>query len=225
MNIVAFIFARGGSKGLPGKNIKPLMGKPLIAYPIEIAQACPSINRVVVSTDDPHIADIARQYGAEIPFMRPAELAQDSSPEWLAWQHALQHVSPVDIFVSLPTTAPLRAVEDVEKSIALLLNSQADFVFTVREPASNPYYSMVKLDAEGYASVVIPPDNQIHGRQAAPPVYDVTPVAYVTRPEFIMTHNGIFEGKVKTVLVPRERAIDIDTAFDFQLAEFFLSHR
>lgn len=92
MSCVAFIFARGGSKGLPNKNIKPLLGKPLIAYAIETALKSPSIQRVLVSTDDPEIMRIANEFGAEVPFQRPSELAQDDSPEILSWQHALERV-------------------------------------------------------------------------------------------------------------------------------------
>src|SRR5437764_323228 len=89
---IAFIFARGGSKGVPGKNIKPLGGKPLIAHAIDVARATPGIETVIVSTDDPAIADVARRFGAEVPFVRPAELAQDKSSEWLAWRHAIEWV-------------------------------------------------------------------------------------------------------------------------------------
>src|SRR5687767_5970077 len=92
-HIVGFIFARGGSKGIPRKNIRLLGGKPLIAYSIEAARASRFIERVIVSTDDPEIAKVAQQYGAEIPFIRPAELAQDNSPEWLAWQHAVRSLT------------------------------------------------------------------------------------------------------------------------------------
>jgi CMP-N-acetylneuraminic acid synthetase len=223
MEIVGFIFARGGSKGVPGKNIRPLAGKPLIAHAIETARVSTLISRVIVSTDDEKIASVAREYGAEVPFMRPAELAQDNSPEWLAWRHAIQNVSPLDVFVSIPPTSPLRAVEDVNACIRLLLESDADTVITVKEAARNPYYNMVIIDEAGYNSVVIPADKAIHGRQGAPEVFDVTTVAYAARPEFILKHDGIFEGKVRAVVVPPERAIDIDSEFDFALAEFMMS--
>ena len=96
MKAVAVIFARGGSKGLPGKNIRPLAGKPLIAWAIEHALAVKRIDRVIVSTDSEEIAAVAREYGAEVPFLRPAELARDDSPEWLAWRHALNYFLNVD---------------------------------------------------------------------------------------------------------------------------------
>ena len=113
MSVIAFIFARGGSKGLVGKNIRQLQGKPLIAWSIEQALAVKRINRVIISTDSLDIAAVARKYGAEVPFIRPAELARDNSPEWLAWRHALTYMLETDgklpeVMLSLPATAPLR---------------------------------------------------------------------------------------------------------------------
>ena len=117
-NIVALICARGGSKGLPGKNIRPLGGKPLISWAIDQAKSVSRISRVIVSTDSEEIARVARASGAEVPFIRPAELAQDSSPEWLVWRHALNFLKETegtypDLFVVVPATAPLRSVQDL----------------------------------------------------------------------------------------------------------------
>ena len=227
--IVGFIFARGGSKGVPHKNIRPLAGKPLIAYAIETALASELIDRVIVSTDDAEIADVAREYGAEVPFMRPQELAQDDSPEWLAWQHAIRALEAaegdpkIDVFVCVPPTSPLRAVEDVDACIQTLLDSDADLVITVKPAERNPHYNMVMLDGAGYARLVIPPEQTIHQRQATPAVYDMTTVAYAARPEFVLNANSMFGGRVKAVIVPAERAVDIDTELDFKFAEFLLS--
>jgi len=226
--VVGFIFARGGSKGVPRKNIRPLAGKPLIAYAIETALASELIDRVVVSTDDAEIANVAQQYGAEVPFMRPPELAQDDSPEWLAWQHAIRTLKAtkgeprMDAFVSIPPTSPLRAVKDVDACIKTLLESDADIVITVKPAERNPYFNMVMLAEEGYARLVIPADQPVHRRQAAPLAYDMTTVAYAARPEFVLKADSIFEGTVKAVVVPVERSLDIDTELDFKLAEFLL---
>lgn len=226
--IVAAIFARGGSKGVPRKNVRLLAGKPLIAYAVETALASRLIDRVILSTDDAEIANVAQQYGAEVPFMRPMELARDDSLEWLAWQHAVRTLKTtegrpmMDVFVSIPPTSPLRIVEDVNNCIRALLENDADLVITVKPAERNPYYNMVVLDREGYARLVIPPDRTIHRRQTAPPVYDMTTVAYAARPEFVLNANSMFEGKVKAVIVPGERALDIDTELDFKFAEFLL---
>jgi CMP-N-acetylneuraminic acid synthetase len=221
---IGFIFARGGSKGLPGKNIKPLAGKPLIAHSIATALACPSLGSVIVSTDDPAIASIAKEHGAEIPFTRPSELATDTAPEWLAWRHGIEwvraHRGPFGVFVSLPPTSPFRAVEDVEACVASLRADPAtDVVITVREAERNPYFNMVKLDGSGYASLVVDSNQKVSRRQDAPAVFDITTVVYAARPDFVLNANSLFEGNVRTVLVPSERSLDIDTPYDFMLAK------
>jgi CMP-N-acetylneuraminic acid synthetase len=227
MKAVAFIFARGGSKGLPGKNIRPLGGKPLLAWSIEHALAVKRIERVIVSTDSEEIADVARAYGAEVPFIRPAELAGDKSSEWLAWRHALNFLLETsgalpDAMVSVPTTAPLRLPVDIENCLNLYEKDDADMVITVTEAHRSPYFNMVTNNTDGTVGLVIPPQSTISRRQDAPAVFDIATVAYVARPDFVMTHNALFEGRVRSVLVPPERAIDIDTLLDFEMAECLL---
>lgn len=230
MKATAFIFARGGSKGLPGKNIRTLCGKPLIAWSIEHALAVKRIDRVIISTDSEDIAAVARDYGAEVPFIRPAELAQDSSPEWLAWRHALNYLQESsgafpEAMVSLPATAPLRLPIDIENCLDEYEKDDIDMVITVTDAHRSPYFNMVKANADGTVGLVIPPTSAIVRRQDAPAVFDMATVAYVARTEFVMTHNHTFEGRVRAVHVPSERAIDIDTLFDFQIAECFLNIR
>lgn len=221
---VCFIFARGGSKGLPGKNIIPLAGKPLIAHSIDVAHENQRIKTVVVSTDDPAIAKVAKDYGAEVPFLRPAELATDTAPEWKAWRHAVdwyrRERGDFGIFLSLPTTSPFRNQYDVNSCLDVLVgDTHADAVITVRDAERSPYFNMVTLDENGYAGLVIPAEQAISRRQDAPVVYDITTIAYAVRPDFIMQHNGLFEGRIRVVQVPAERALDIDTPYDFMLAE------
>ena len=230
-DFLAVIPARGGSKGVPRKNIKLLAGKPLIAYAIETALGSKLIDRVIVSTDDAEIAKTARRYGAEVPFMRPEELAQDDSPEWLTWQHAIRTLqemesrTKIEVFICVPPTSPLRAVEDVNACIRTLVESDADLVIAVKHAERSPYFNMIVLDDAGYARLVIPPEMAVFRRQDAPRVYDVTTVAYAARPEFVLNANSVFEGKVRTVVVPAERAVDIDTELDLKFAEFLLSQR
>lgn len=228
--VVACIFARGGSKGLPGKNILSLAGKPLIAWSIEHARAVPRIGRVIVSTDSEEIADVARSHGADVPFMRPAELARDDSPEWLAWQHLLKFLRQDEgvlpqAMVSLPTTSPLRVAEDVERCLDVFERDRSDMVITITEARRSPYFNMVTVDHAGVASLVIPPPKEIARRQDAPLVYDITTVVYVARPEFVLGSQGLFEGRVSAVHVPPERALDIDTPLDFRMAECMMSRR
>ena len=226
MKVIAFIFARGGSKGLPGKNVRPICGKPMIAWAIEQAKAVKRISRVIVSTDSEEIASVARQYGAETPFMRPAELACDDCPEWQAWRHALnylQHEEGLpDAMVSVPVTAPLRLPGDIELCIDEFALGGVDVVVTVSAAHRSPYFNMVKRNADGTVGLVISPAGKVSRRQDAPPVFDMATVAYVVNPEFILTRNALFEGRVRAVEVPPERAIDIDTLLDFQVAEFLM---
>ena len=222
MKNFAFIFARGGSKGLPGKNIKPLAGKPLIQSSIETAKKCPSIDEVFVSTDNTAIADIARQAGAII-IERPAVLASDTSPEWLSWRHGIEwaerHYGRFKYFVSLPATSPLRNVSDVEGAVAKIESSVADICISVTPASRSPYFNMVKvLDDETY-ELVIKPEGALTRRQDAPDVFDITTVVYVASPTFIQSNDSLFSGKVTSVVVPKNRAVDIDDIYDFLLAE------
>ena len=228
--VIAFIFARGGSKGLPGKNLRPLVGKPLIAHAIEHALAVPRIERVIVSTDSTDIAQVARDFGAEVPFMRPAELATDDSPEWLSWRHAVDFVRQEEgclpsVMVSVPTTAPLRRPQDIEQCLNLFFGGGADVVVTVSAAHRSPYFNMVQNCSDGTVEIVIPSLRGISRRQDLPVVFDMTTVAYVADPEFVLRKDSIFQGRVKAVEIPPERAMDIDTLLDFDIAEFLLSRQ
>ncbi|MCJ2164156.1 MULTISPECIES: acylneuraminate cytidylyltransferase family protein [unclassified Pseudodesulfovibrio] len=222
MKRYGFIFARGGSKGVPGKNIKPLGGLPLIGHAIRAGQESGMLDRIIVSTDDTQIARIARDLGAEAPFKRPEELAQDTSPEWLAWQHAVDQMDVFDTFVSLPCTSPMRIGEDVKNCIELFELGDCDVVVTAREAERHPSFNMVTLDENGFAAIAMPPQKHISRRQDAPAVFDLTTVCYVTTPEFIRRHSGVFQGRVKAAIIPAERALDIDTELDFAFAEFMM---
>jgi CMP-N-acetylneuraminic acid synthetase len=227
---VAFIFARGGSKGLPGKNIRSLDGKPLIAYAIEAALGTPELETVIVSTDDPDIADISKKYGAQVPFVRPSELARDDSPEWSAWRHAIawfqQNRGCFDTFISLPPTSPFRTTEDIQACItALEGDPEADAVITVTPSMRNPYFNMVTLDQDGYAHRAVAHSGEIFRRQDTPQMFDITTVAYAARPSFVSRAPGLFAGNLRAIHIPQDRSLDIDTPFDFTLAEAILARR
>ncbi len=229
MSIVAFIFARGGSKGLPGKNIKPLGGKPLIAWSIEAGLSLKHVSRVIVSTDCPEIAAVAREYGAQVPFMRPPELARDNSPEWLAWRHALNWLQEnegalPEVMLSLPTTAPLRSPHDIQRCLDEFAKGGVDTVITVTDSHRSPYFNMVKENPDGTVSLVIPPGDAVTRRQDVPLVYDMATVAYVMYSGFVLAHNSFFSGRVRAVHVPPERSIDIDTLLDFRFAEYLVAN-
>lgn len=223
---IAFIFARGGSKGVPRKNLRSIGEKPLLQRSILVAQAIPQIERVILSTDDQEIAEAGRSFGAEVPFLRPAELASDTAPERLAWRHAVtwvrEHLGPFGIFVSLPVTAPLRKIEDVQRCLdAFAAPPACDVIVSISESATNPYFNMVRHTPEGLIQIAMSDGGKPVRRQDAPRIMNLTPVAYVTTPDHIMAADGLFDGRVKGVEVDRVSAIDIDEEFDLRLAEQF----
>lgn len=227
MRTYAFIFARGGSKGLPGKNIRHLIGKPLIAHSLIIASQVKEIEQTFVSTDSVQIGSIAESYGATV-IERPIELAQDDSPEWLAWRHAVrwvrEQVGDFDRFVSLPATAPMRLEEDVRSSLKAL-NSETDAVVTITPSNRSPWFNMLRTDNNGRLTILLESNVDITRRQDAPKVYDLTTLAYVVRPDFIMSHDNIWQGRVCGILIPQERALDIDSEYDFKIAEYLMAER
>lgn len=226
MTTYGFVFARGGSKGLPGKNVRLLGGIPLVAHSILIARRVSAVAKVFVSTEDEEIADIARSYSAEV-ITRPAELATDSAPEWLAWQHAIGLLQGrgefFDTFLSLPATSPLRSVADVEACLALL-DATTDAVVTVTPAARSPFFNMITRQADGSSDVVFK-GSWTQRRQDAPPVFDMTTVAYALQTKFIMEASRLWDGRVKSAIVPKERAADIDDAVDFVVAEALYAMR
>lgn len=229
--IFAFVFARGGSKGIVGKNLRVIGGRSLLGHSIATARACPRVERVIVSTDSEVLAVEALRCGAEVPFMRPANLASDESPEWLAWQHAIRTVQedpqfgPFDYFLSLPATAPLRATRDVEACLELLSTTDSDIVVTVSEARRHPAFNMLRIDDNGLASVYHPLGNTITRRQDAPAAWDMATVAYAARADWILRSDGMWKGRMRAVVVPAERAIDIDTELDLAIAGFLMERR
>lgn len=225
MRTYAFVFARGGSKGLPGKNIRSLAGKPLLQYSIDIAQSSKFIDKIFVSTDDAEIAEVARCCGA-IVIERPNELAKDDTPEWLAWRHAIEwvkmHHGNFDNFVSLPATSPLRIVEDVEAAILKLQQEKADICIAVTPASRSPYFNMVKKNQDGFVELINNPEGSVTRRQDAPMVYDITTVVYASTPKFILENYGLFSGSVVSIEVPKCRSVDIDDIYDFKMAEVII---
>jgi N-acylneuraminate cytidylyltransferase len=159
--------------------------------------------------------------------MRPTEFARDDSPEWLVWRHALTFLyeeegSYPEALLVVPPTAPLRSVADLDRCLDCFGRSDVDVVITVTAARRSPQFNMVTIDSEGTASLAMPSAVPVRRRQDAPLMYDMTTVAYVAAPHFVMMHNGVFEGRVRAVTVPPQRALDIDTALDFRIAELLV---
>jgi CMP-N,N'-diacetyllegionaminic acid synthase len=228
--IVASICARGGSKGVPRKNLRLLEGKPLIGRAVEQALACGVFDRVVASTDDPEMARVAREFGAEVPFLRPPELAQDTTNKWDVFRHLVKALeaaadSRVDVIADLDTGAALRTGDDIRAAVERLLSTESDVCVTAYEADHNPYYNMVQLDSAGLARVCIAPDRPIANRQQAPVVYNLSPAIFAIRRDALWRHDHWSQCRMTLSVMPRERAVDIDTEFDLRLVEFLLARR
>jgi len=222
--VIATICARGGSKALPGKNLRPLAGKPLIVHTIEHALACRGIDGVFVSTDDEQIAEVAQRAGAQVPYLRPAELATDEAPKLPAIEHLVAHLErsgmSVDTVVDLQPTSPLRRPEDIEAALALL--DDADLVVSVTEPSHNPYYTLAEADAEGRLQLSKPAG--FARRQDAPAVWGLNGSIYVWRRAALTKAiaEGFWSVRAKPYAMPRRRSVDIDDLEDFELAQWLL---
>ena len=228
--IVGAVCARGGSKGVPRKNLRLLLGKPLMAHTIECARACSMLHRVVVSTDDAEMAEVGRRYGAEIPFMRPTHLAQDYSSKWDVFRHLVSSLEEidgkrVDILVDLDTGVPLRSSQDIADCVDLLLSGTSDVVTTAYEAERNPYFNMAEIGEDGFAHIVISSKKHIAYRQAAPQVYSLSPAVFAIRRDALWNYDHWSQSKLQLSIIPRERAIDIDEEVDFEMVEFLMKQK
>jgi len=223
MKTIATICARGGSVGVPRKNVRPLMGLPLIAHTIAQARQVPGIDAVYVSTDDEEIASVAREHGALVPFMRPAELATSSAAKIPVIQHLCDwveaNVGPFERIVDLDPTSPLRLVQDIVDCLALL-DADTDAVITAFESDKNPYFNMVEYKPDGNVSLVCPPAGTVVARQQAPKVYSMNASIYVWHRHTLT--KGLWNGRTRLHVMPRERSIDIDHPLDFKIVEMLM---
>lgn len=227
--ILGHIGARKGSKGVPGKNFRPICGKPLIDWSLDQLFANSRVGAVVVSTDDEAIHDHAVRRGALNIGLRPAELATDSAPKWGVWQHALAAsealIGPVTAFLDLDCTSPLRLPQDIEGALDRFEAEAPDMVMSVCEARKNPYFNMVEPDATGALQVSKPLPGGVWARQNAPVVYEHVGVVYVVDPAYLRRAATLYEGRVIPFVLPAERCHDIDTPYDMKLVEFLLTEQ
>jgi CMP-N,N'-diacetyllegionaminic acid synthase len=222
---IAIIPARGGSKGLPGKNVRLLAGLPLIAHSIRFAHSCPEIDRCIVSTDSEEIAKVARDANGEVPFLRPPELAEDSTPMLPVLQHAIRQMELLeqkryDLIILLQATSPFRLPEDLSRALQIMSeDSKAVGVVAVSTPSFNPRVVCVEENA-GYLNWAFS-DKAYTRRQEAEPVYRINGMLYVWRREYLMgcSVNELYAAPHRILVVPEERALDIDSLHDFQVGE------
>ena len=230
LKVLGLIPARGGSKGIPRKNIFPLAGKPLIAYTIEAARKSSLIDRLVLSSDSEEIIRVAKSFGAEAPFVRPEHLAGDDIPALPVIQHAVRHMSQnekfkPDIIVLLQPTSPLRRTEDIDTSLDRLIRSDADSVVSVVKAHHNytPYSEMVLHDGclKSFASW----DERKNLRQLKPEFYARNGAVYAFRQGCLMENDSIYGEKILPYVMAREDSIDIDEPIDVEFCEFMLKRR
>lgn len=228
--VLAVVPARGGSRGVPGKNILPLAGLPLIGHSIRLAKLCPEIAKCVVSTDNEEIAAVARECGAEVPFLRPAELGKDDTPMWPVLRHALAQMDARDgcrygSVLLLSPTSPARLPEDVSQAVQLLeQDSRAVGVVAASKPPFNPRWACIDAAADGYMRQSFPDGNVYTRRQDVPEIYRINGALYLWRRDHVAESDAprYFEMPHRMLEIPESRAIDIDSPRDFRLAELML---
>jgi N-acylneuraminate cytidylyltransferase/CMP-N,N'-diacetyllegionaminic acid synthase len=227
MKTLVTICARGGSKGVPNKNIRLLAGKPLIAHTIGQAQGWGKADRVIVSTDSPEIAAVARDFSAEVPFMRPSELATDTADKLAVIRHAVSECERIfqtryDLIVDLDATSPIRKTEDLDRCYEIFTGKKPDLLFSVVRAHKNPYFNMVELNREGFAELSKRLPQAVHRRQDAPVVYAMNASIYFFRRDFLLdpANSSLFAGRALIYEMDDLSAVDIDREIDFKFVEF-----
>ena len=231
MKVLVTIAARGGSKGLKDKNIRPLCGKPLISYTIEQALEWGRAERIVVSTDSSKIAQEAKKCGLEVPFIRPAELSTDTAGKIAVIRHAWRETEKMydetyDYVVDLDVTAPLRRICDIQGALERAVSKNSLVVFSVVRASKNPYFNMVEINDSGVA-VLSKDAGHFENRQQAPVVYAMNASIYVYSREFMRSekHDTLFTDRTYLYLMDEMSGVDIDGEVDFRLVEFLIRER
>lgn len=226
-NILCTICARGGSKGVKNKNIKLIDNKPLIAYTIEQAKESKLFDHIVISTDSDDIANIAKEYGAEVFFKRSDEMASDTAGKLDVIRDAFTkseeyYNKDYDYLVDLDATAPLRSVEDIVNSFEQFLQNDNDNLITAMPSRRSPYFNLIEVNKSGRVDLSKKLDSSVVRRQDAPKSYDMNASIYIWKRDIILNENSIFLEKTGLYVMPEERSIDIDNELDFEFVEFLL---
>lgn len=225
--VLGLIPARAGSKGIPGKNVNPLAGRPLVAYTIDVARQSRLIDRVILSTDSPDIAAVARQLGAEVPFVRPPDLAQDDTPMLPVIEHAVAALEregwTPDIIVLLQPTSPLRRPEHIVRAIVMLRETRADSVVSVVQvrPDMSPDYVMKIVD--GRLEPFLPEGQRVTRRQDARQAYSRDGTVYAFWRETLRRHRSLYGADCRPLEIPRAESVTVDTLEDWEEAERLIS--
>jgi CMP-N,N'-diacetyllegionaminic acid synthase len=224
-NILGVITARGGSKGLPGKNIKKLGGKHLIAYSIEVAKKSKLITHLIVSTDDKKIAKVAKRFSADVPFLRPKELASDTAGHLEVMQHAISFMEKklnliFDYVVILQPTSPFRSAEDLDGTVRKLIKTKADSAVSLVAVKNTQHPIKIKKLIGGWVEPYCLEEKEGIRRQDFPTAYKRSGAVYAMKRDLIMKDNRLYGDKIAGYIVPQERSIDIDDELDWLQAEY-----
>lgn len=225
--ILASVCMRGGSKGVPNKNIKQLLGKPLLTYTFESIKKSKSIDYIAVSSDDDKILDISKNSGIEHIFKRTPELSSDAASKWDVFRDLVLRFEEkmdqkIEYLVDLDVTVPRRKTEYIESSINMLINNSVDVVITGYTPERNPYFNMMEIGKNNIAKIVKKSETPIVCRQDAPKVYSLSPAVYAIKREALFKYDHWVNAICMINEIPREYAVDIDTELDFEFVEFLM---
>jgi len=223
LRVLAIVPARGGSKGLPRKNVLDLGGRPLLAWTLAAAQASRYLDRCVVSTDDEEIAAVARAHGGDVPFIRPAELATDAASAQDVLEHALRQLPGFGIVVILQPTSPLRSSNDIDGAIETLQEHHAPSCVSVVEPGKSPYWSY-RVDENNRLTPLLDPAFSRMRRQDLPQTYVLNGAVYAAHTQWLLDNRGALGDGTVPYVMPAERSVDIDSAFDLELAALYLRY-
>ena len=228
--VLCTICARGGSKGVKNKNIKNLCGKPLIAHTIDQAKSSELFDHIVISTDSDDIAQVAREYGAEVFFKRSAEMAGDTAGKLDVIRDAFKrsevyYQKQFDYLVDLDATAPLRSVSDIVDSFQQCVSDDNDNLFSAMPSRRSPYFNLVEKSSDGRVGLSKTLPNAVVRRQDAPQTFDMNASIYIWKRDTILNETTIFLDKTGLYVMPEERSIDIDTELDFEFVEFLMKKR
>jgi len=229
--ILGTICCRGGSKGVRGKNIRLLNGKPLIAYTIETARHCAMLDDIIVSTDSEEIAEVAIQHRAKVPFFRPPALATDEASKWPVFLHAVETYEKdfgkaISYIVDMDVTVPLKTAADIDGAIKMALqHPETDVVITGYASEKNPYFNMMEINKKGYAEIVVRGAEPIVRRQDAPAIFSLSGAAFVIKKTALYNYAHWSQAVCRVYPIPRERALDIDEEIDFELIQLLMNRQ
>lgn len=223
-SLLAVIPARGGSKGIPRKNIKPLAGKPLIAWTIEAAKKAASIDRIIVSSEDEEIASVAKQFDADVPFLRPAKLAQDDTPGFSTALHAIEQLPDYDWLLLLQPTSPFRTAEDIDGIWRFCQSLEAPSAVSICEADKHPYW-MYQRNGDQQIHPLIKNRPDITCRQDLPQVFALNGALYLAKTDWLLKQGGFVGQETVGYVMPKIRSVDLDTPLDWEWAEHLTKGR